>query len=102
MREHTFLHLRYDQVEKAEVALVEALRIKRQGLKKEGAEENDDSDVATTLEALALAYTKQGDHHPPLSFHQRKSTKFASPRARSYVGQTTQANWRRPKTCMSR
>jgi tetratricopeptide (TPR) repeat protein len=47
-------------VEKAEVALVEALRIKRQGLKKEGAEGNDDSDVATTLEALALAYTKQG------------------------------------------
>jgi hypothetical protein len=55
-------NIRYDQVEKAEVALVEALRIKRQALKKEeGAEETkDDSDVATTLEALALAYTKQG------------------------------------------
>lgn len=47
-------------MEKAEVAIVEALRIKRQALQRGGVQLPDDTDVATTLEALALAYTKQG------------------------------------------
>lgn len=62
---------RYDQVEKAEVALVEALRIKRQVLKKEDSEARDDSDVAATLEALALAYTKQGKYDKAESVYEQ-------------------------------
>lgn len=41
---------------------MESLRIKRLVLKKENDVAKDDSDVAATLEALALAYTKQGKY----------------------------------------